>query len=175
MKNRFFIISIALCTLGGFLLFQYSHLSAQTKKDLLNKAFPSECKSGKLKVVYKLWPFPEWSYEEFPKHLNTALDLVRGQNCDWAVKLDIDTVFHENMYKEYQKLKEEGFVGMLIGKQESSKGKIRLGANIPRFCQIDIGNVLVHNKLLKLQQRNHKCVLLDRILRCYMDLLQNQK
>ena len=62
---------------------------------MLAKAFPEEWKSGKLKAKYKPCPFPEWSYEELPKHLNEALDFVREQNCDWAVKLDIDTVFHE--------------------------------------------------------------------------------
>jgi hypothetical protein len=76
----------------------------------------------------------------------TCLDQI---NKGYFCFLDDDTVFHENMYKEYQKLKEEGYVGMLVGKQENSKGKIRLGANLPRFCQIDIGNVIAHSKCNK--------------------------
>ena len=70
--------------------------------DLLAKNFPAEWKSGKLKAVYKPWPFPEWSYEELPKHLNLALELVRQQGCNWGVKLDIDTVFHEKDYKKFR-------------------------------------------------------------------------
>lgn len=62
---------------------------------LLAKAFPAEWQSGKLKAVYKHWSFPEWSYEELAKHLQTALELARAQDCAWMIKLDIDTVFHE--------------------------------------------------------------------------------
>lgn len=67
------------------------------KEDLkmLEEAFPQEWKSERLKAVYKYWPFPEWSYEELAKHLNCALELAREQGCDWMIKLDIDTVFHE--------------------------------------------------------------------------------
>lgn len=61
----------------------------------LAAAFPDAWKSGKLAAIYKPWPFPEWSYEELPRHLNAALSLARAQGCDWIVKLDIDTVFHE--------------------------------------------------------------------------------
>ncbi len=63
--------------------------------EMLQKQFPHEWSNGKLKAIYKFWPFPEWSYEELAKHLNSALSLVKKQECDWAIKLDIDTVFHE--------------------------------------------------------------------------------
>lgn len=63
--------------------------------------------------------------------------------------LDDDTVFHNNLYKEYKKLKQEGFVGMFIGKQENKNGKIRLAATYPKFCQIDIGNVISHSECIE--------------------------
>lgn len=46
----------------------------------------------KLKFYYLEWPQPEWSYEELAIHLNFALEKCTG---DWAVKFDIDTMFHE--------------------------------------------------------------------------------
>ena len=66
---------------------------------MLASAFPEDWRSGKLQAIYKPWPFPEWSYEELPKHLNAALDLARKQGCEWMVKLDIDTVVHEKHMK----------------------------------------------------------------------------
>ncbi len=71
---------------------------------MLNEAFPNEMASGRLQVAYKEWPFPEWRYDEFAKHLNTALNLVKEQGCDWGVKLDIDTVFHEEDQKKFRDL-----------------------------------------------------------------------
>lgn len=70
--------------------------------ELLQRTFPLEWQSGKLKAIYKAWPFPEWSYEELPRHLNAALSLAKEQGCDWAIKLDVDTVFHE---KDKQRLR----------------------------------------------------------------------
>jgi hypothetical protein len=66
---------------------------------MLAQAFPEEWRSGKLKAVYKPWPFPEWSYEELPKHLNASLMLAREQSCKWMVRLDIDTTVHEKDMK----------------------------------------------------------------------------
>jgi hypothetical protein len=63
---------------------------------MLADAFPEAWNNGKLKAVYKYWPFPEWSYEELPRHLNASLALAREQGCRWMVRLDIDTVVHEN-------------------------------------------------------------------------------
>lgn len=63
--------------------------------EMIKREFPNDIVSGKLVAIYKHWPFPEWSYEELPKHLNESLSLVKKAGCDWAVKLDIDTVFHE--------------------------------------------------------------------------------
>jgi hypothetical protein len=62
---------------------------------MLAQVFPEAWRSGKLKAIYKPWPFPEWSYEELPKHLNAALAFAREQECAWMVKLDIDTTVHE--------------------------------------------------------------------------------
>lgn len=41
------------------------------------------------------WPQPEWSYEELPRHLNIGLQEARDWGADWIVKLDIDTLIHE--------------------------------------------------------------------------------
>lgn len=93
--------------------------------ELLAKTFPVEWKNGKLKAFYKYWPFPEWSYEELPKHLNAALELVKAQGCDWAVKLDIDTVFHEKdkalFYTLMQKADERGKWVVSFGKYQFFK------------------------------------------------------
>lgn len=70
--------------------------------NMLNEYFAKEVDNNKLILLYKNWPFPEWSYEELPKHLNEALILVKKQKCDWAVKLDIDTVFHEKDNKKFR-------------------------------------------------------------------------
>lgn len=70
---------------------------------MLAEAFPNEWQSGKLKAIYKQWPFPEWSYEELPKHLNAALALARAQGCEWMMKLDIDTVVHEKDMKKLRR------------------------------------------------------------------------
>lgn len=72
--------------------------------EMLAGAFPLEWANGKLKAVYQEWPFPEWSYEQFPKHLNTALILAKQQKCDWVVKLDIDTIVHEKDYERFRRL-----------------------------------------------------------------------
>ncbi len=71
---------------------------------MLAEAFPLEWASGKLVAVYREWPFPEWSYEELPKHLNTALALAKEQGCEWVVKLDIDTVVHEKDYQKFRRV-----------------------------------------------------------------------
>ncbi len=63
--------------------------------EMLAEEFPEDWKTGKLKAIYKPWSFPEWSYEELAKHLNSALVLAKEQGCEWMIKLDIDTVFHE--------------------------------------------------------------------------------
>ena len=83
--------------------------------------------------------------ESWTKRQTCLDEITSGYFCF----LDDDTVFHENLYKEYQKIKENKFVGMLIGKQENKHGKIRLAASYPRFCQIDIGNVIAHSKCNK--------------------------
>lgn len=49
-----------------------------------------------LYTTYMPWPQPEWSWEELPKHLNAALEVVRSLGADWAIKFDIDHFFHEN-------------------------------------------------------------------------------
>ncbi len=71
---------------------------------MLADAFPEAWQTGKLKAVYKPWPFPEWSYEELPRHLNAALALAREQGFQWMMKLDIDTVVHEKDVKRLRKV-----------------------------------------------------------------------
>lgn len=63
--------------------------------DLIGQAFVDDVRTGKLRMIQKDWPFPEWSYEQLPMHLNAALALCRDQGCDWGIKLDVDTVLHE--------------------------------------------------------------------------------
>lgn len=74
---------------------------------MLAAAFPEAWQSGKLKAVYKHWPFPEWSYEELPRHLNAALSLAREQGCEWLIKLDLDTVLHEKDTVVFQRALQE--------------------------------------------------------------------
>lgn len=45
----------------------------------------------KIKIITVPWPW-EYGQEEFPKHLNAGLEACTG---DWAIKTDIDYVFHE--------------------------------------------------------------------------------
>ena len=59
--------------------------------------------------------------------------------------LDDDTIFHNQMYQEYKSLKSSNYKGMIIGKQVNKDGKKRLKPTTPKFCQIDIGNVLCHH------------------------------
>ncbi len=62
--------------------------------------------------------------------------------------LDDDTTFHENMYMKYLDCTEEKFVGMLVGEQIFSSGKLRLVASKPVFTKIDTGNVISHHSCL---------------------------
>jgi hypothetical protein len=79
------------------LMFDFVCLVCGNKSDLdiIQIAFPKEYAEGKLILEYKEWPFPYWSYEELPKHLNRALELARNTEAEWLIKLDIDTTFHE--------------------------------------------------------------------------------
>jgi hypothetical protein len=63
--------------------------------------------------------------------------------------LDDDTLFHENMYIKYLECKEQNFIGMLVGQQIDTDGKLRLIASKPIYCHIDVGNVLCHTSCLK--------------------------
>lgn len=47
---------------------------------------------SKIKVIQYPWPY-QWSWEEFPKHLNRGLEQATG---DWVIRCDIDYIFHEN-------------------------------------------------------------------------------
>ena len=79
--------------------------------------------------------------ESWTKRQTCLDEITKGYFCF----LDDDTKFHENLYKEYRKIRETKFVGMLVGKQENKHGKTRLATTYPRFCQIDIGNVIAHS------------------------------
>jgi hypothetical protein len=89
---------------------------------MLQEAFPVEFGSGKLRVIYKLWPFPEWSYDEIPQHLNATLNLAREASCDWAIRLDVDSVFHE---KDYNKVRSVIAKAERKGKWIVSFGKLQ--------------------------------------------------
>lgn len=53
-----------------------------------------------IKAINLPWPW-EYSQAEFPKHLNAGLEACTG---DWAIKMDIDYLFHENQIDELKVL-----------------------------------------------------------------------
>lgn len=57
-----------------------------------------ENQKPRMKIVNMPWPW-EYSQAEFPKHLNAGLEACTG---DWAIKCDIDYVFHENQINDLQ-------------------------------------------------------------------------
>jgi hypothetical protein len=59
--------------------------------------------------------------------------------------LDDDTTFHDEMYEQYKILRSSDYKGMAIGEQLKKDGTRRLRATTPKFCQIDIGNVICHH------------------------------
>jgi len=63
--------------------------------DMIRAEFPNEEREGRLWMSQMDWPFPEWSYEMLPMHLNAAMRQCKRMGCDWGVKLDVDTVLHE--------------------------------------------------------------------------------
>ena len=52
----------------------------------------------KIKVITVPWP-EEYDQSEFPRHLNAGLNACTG---DWAIKCDIDYVFHEKEITDLQ-------------------------------------------------------------------------
>lgn len=60
----------------------------------LAKEYPTKT----FRLVPLPWPW-EYSQAEFPKHLNAGLEACTG---DWAIKCDIDYVFHENQINDLQ-------------------------------------------------------------------------
>jgi hypothetical protein len=63
--------------------------------------------------------------------------------------LDDDTIFNIGMYKEYLKISEENFKGIIVGQQITKSGDLRLKQSIPRSSMIDTGNVFSHVECLK--------------------------
>lgn len=47
----------------------------------------------KIKIVENLWPQDEWSWEQIGVNTNIGFENCTG---DWAIKVDIDYIFHEN-------------------------------------------------------------------------------
>jgi hypothetical protein len=84
--------------------------------------------------------------EPFKKRIEVLNNIQNGYFCF----LDDDTIFHENMYKLFQEKSNENFVGMVVGRQLSKNGKLRLDAQIPKLFRIDVGNVLSHTLCLNL-------------------------
>ena len=76
---------------------------------------------------------------------NVVLETI---NDGYFCFLDDDTIFHENMYEKYSQCVEYDFVGMLVGEQLNSDGKIRLISHYPKFGLIDTGNVISHHSCL---------------------------
>lgn len=68
----------------------------------------------------------------------------------WFHLLDDDTYFMKSMYKLYEKIKEENYVGMVNGRQTKMGGGIRLYTlPVPMLARIDTGNVLCHHSVLR--------------------------
>jgi len=114
------------------------HIAKTNKLELPNFDF---LKTDKRIKVYNI------DCEESETHIkrNTVLEKIKdGYFCF----LDDDTVFHENMYVKYRELKDQNFVGLLIGKQLFPDGKIRLLPSKPEHLKIDTGNVLSHHSPL---------------------------
>lgn len=99
---------------------------------MLADAFPKQWASGALKAVYKYWPFPEWSYEELPRHLNAALALAHEQKCHWMVKFDLDTVLHE---RDADRLRKEAARASQKGKWIISIPKLQFFTPTRYWCK----------------------------------------
>lgn len=82
--------------------------------------------------------------EAFKKRIEVLNSLTNGYFCF----LDDDTIFHKNMYKLFQEKLNENFIGMVVGRQLNKNGTIRLEAQKPKLCRIDVGNVLSHTSCL---------------------------
>lgn len=61
--------------------------------DELSKEYPN-----KIKVIHSEWKWTD-TVRQVPIHYNKGLDACTG---DWAIKLDIDYVFHENDLTDYR-------------------------------------------------------------------------
>lgn len=62
-------------------------------------------KKKNLWSYYLHWP-DEWHWSELPRHLNFGFDRV-GENIDWAIKMDLDYLIHEN---DWSKIKKQLFL-----------------------------------------------------------------
>lgn len=62
--------------------------------------------------------------------------------------LDDDTIFHENMYLEYSKVKNENFEGLIIGRQMDKFNRIKLTPSVPKSGKIDMNNVISNSSCL---------------------------
>jgi hypothetical protein len=83
--------------------------------------------------------------EPFKKRREVLKNIKDGYFCF----LDDDTVFHENMYLKYMECLKNNFVGMIVGEQIDTDGKLRLIASYPKYGRIDVGNVISHHSCLK--------------------------
>lgn len=68
-----------------------------TDGSLENIQMLSKIKNDKIKIITLPWP-EEYSQGEFPKHLNAGLEACTG---DWAMKMDIDYVIHEDDIEKF--------------------------------------------------------------------------
>ncbi len=114
------------------------HISKSNKREDLKDSF---LKEDKRIIVYNVDCKDE---EPFKKRQEVLKNIKDGYFCF----LDDDTIFHENMYIKYTECVENNFIGMLIGEQINSNGKIRLVASKPVLRRIDGGNVLSHHSCL---------------------------
>jgi hypothetical protein len=114
------------------------HISYSSKRELPNLPFLTKNKQIRIYPV-------DCEDNDTPSKRNEILNQIKdGYFCF----LDDDTTFHENMYMKYLDCTEEKFVGMLVGEQIFSSGKLRLVASKPVFTKIDTGNVISHHSCL---------------------------
>lgn len=71
--------------------------------DILD-TFSGDINKGKMKIINLPWP-EDYTQKEFPIHLNAGLEACTG---DWAMKLDIDHIIHD---QSIQKIREQLEVG----------------------------------------------------------------
>ena len=122
-------------------LSKYEDVVWHVSKSSRREAFTHDFSLDPRVRLYEVDCADEQTYEK----RNAALSVIKdGYFCF----VDDDTLFHENMHREYLKCKNKNFVGMVVGEQVSWSGNKRLEASEPIMSKIDTGNALAHHSCL---------------------------